>query len=253
MASVSAETPASHGHSFSKKTFHKPTYCHSCTDMLWGLIQQGYICEVCNFVVHDRCLKAVVSPCSSIAASLIKNPVAHCWSEQVHHKRKFCNVCRKRLDDNNPSIHCEICEYFVHIECQDFAVADCKENATYLPGKDLSAVKHTHHWREGNLPSSSKCAVCKKSCFTVECLAGFRCEWCGMTSHAYCYKNIPQECTFGNLEPIYLPPHAVSIPRTEVPMEAIIGVQVRRKEVPTREYSCRKCLSCNYVCVLTGN
>lgn len=45
MASVSAESLASHGHSFSKKTFHKPTYCHSCTDMLWGLIQQGYICE----------------------------------------------------------------------------------------------------------------------------------------------------------------------------------------------------------------
>ncbi|XP_011863317.1 PREDICTED: diacylglycerol kinase theta isoform X7 [Vollenhovia emeryi] len=242
MASVSAETPASHGHSFSKKTFHKPTYCHSCTDMLWGLIQQGYICEVCNFVVHDRCLKAVVSPCSSIAASLIKNPVAHCWSEQVHRKRKFCNVCRKRLDDNL-SIHCEICEYFVHVECQDFAVADCKENATYIPGKDLSAVKHTHHWREGNLPSSSKCAVCKKSCFTAECLAGFRCEWCGMTLHAYCYKNIPQECTFGNLEPIYLPPHAVSIPRTEVPMEAIIGVEVRRKEVLAREYSCPRSIS----------
>ncbi|XP_014478177.1 PREDICTED: diacylglycerol kinase theta isoform X8 [Dinoponera quadriceps] len=230
MASVSAETPASHGHSFSKKTFHKPTYCHCCSDMLWGLIQQGYICEVCNFVVHDRCLKAVVSPCSSIAASLIKNPVAHCWSEQVHRKRKFCNVCRKRLDDN-PSVHCEICEYFVHVECQDFAVADCKENATYLPGRDLAAVKHTHHWREGNLPSSSKCGVCKKGCFSAECLSGFRCEWCGMTLHAYCYKNIPQECTFGNLEPIYLPPHAVSIPRTEVPMEAIIGVQVRRKEV----------------------
>lgn len=62
--------------------------------------------------------------------------------------------------------------------------------------------------------------------------------------HSYCYKNIPQECTFGNLEPIYLPPHAVSIPRTEVPMEAIIGVQVRRKEALAREYSCRKCLYC---------
>ncbi|XP_018394366.1 PREDICTED: diacylglycerol kinase theta isoform X3 [Cyphomyrmex costatus] len=244
MASASAETPASHGHSFSKKVFAKLTYCHSCTDKVWGPIQPGYsyICEVCNFVVHDRCLKAVVSPCSSIAASLIKNPVAHCWSEQVHCKRKFCNVCRKRLDDNL-SIHCEICEYFVHVECQDFAVADCKENATYLPGKDLSAVKHTHHWREGNLPSSSKCAVCKKSCFTAECLAGVRCEWCGMTSHAYCYKNIPQECTFGNLEPIYLPPHAVSIPRTEVPMEAIIGVEVRRKEVLAREYSCPRSIS----------
>lgn len=36
---------ADHGHSFAKKTFHKPTYCHHCTDMLWGLLQQGYICE----------------------------------------------------------------------------------------------------------------------------------------------------------------------------------------------------------------
>lgn len=69
----------------------------------------------------------------------------------------------------------------MHTECQDFAVADCKENATYMPGKDLAAVKHTHHWREGNLPSSSKCAVCKKSCFSAECLSGFRCEWCGVT------------------------------------------------------------------------
>lgn len=197
--------------------------------MLWGLLQQGYICEVCNFVVHDRCLKTVVSPCSSIAASLIKNPVAHCWSEQTQHKRKFCNVCRKRCDDSLTS-HCEICEYFVHGECQDFAVADCKENATYLPGKELSLVHHQHHWREGNLPSNSKCVVCKKGCWSAECLAGYRCEWCGITSHAGCYRQITGECQFGNLEPIYLPPHAVSIPRTEVPMEAIIGVQVRRKE-----------------------
>ncbi|XP_026672089.1 diacylglycerol kinase theta isoform X5 [Ceratina calcarata] len=233
---------AAWGHSFSKKTFHKPTNCHGCSDMLWGLLQQGYVCEVCNFVVHDRCLKTVVSPCSSIAASLIKNPVAHCWSEPVHCRKKFCNVCRKRLDDNL-SVHCEICDYFVHAECQDFAVADCKENATYLPGKDLSQVKHTHHWREGNLPSNSKCAVCKKTCCSAECLSGFRCEWCGLTLHSYCHKNIPPECTFGILEPIYLPPHAVSIPRTEVPMEAIIGVQVRRKEVLAREYSCPRSIS----------
>lgn len=37
---------------------------------------------------------------------LLQNPVAHCWSEPFHHKRKFCNVCRKRLDDSI-SIHCE--------------------------------------------------------------------------------------------------------------------------------------------------
>nr|CAD7568358.1 unnamed protein product [Timema californicum] len=42
---MAADQPAIHGHSFAKKTFHKPTYCHHCSDMLWGLIQQGYICE----------------------------------------------------------------------------------------------------------------------------------------------------------------------------------------------------------------
>jgi hypothetical protein len=35
-----------------------------------------------------------------------QNPVPHCWSEQGHYKRKFCNVCRKRLDESL-SMRCE--------------------------------------------------------------------------------------------------------------------------------------------------
>lgn len=57
MASVAGPTeqpPAAHGHSFGKKTFHKPTYCHHCGDMLWGLIQQGFICE--GEMIHIRTL-----------------------------------------------------------------------------------------------------------------------------------------------------------------------------------------------------
>ncbi|CAO1437458.1 unnamed protein product [Diamesa tonsa] len=227
------------GHSFGKKTFHKPTYCHHCSDLLWGLIGQGYICEVCNFIVHEKCVTNVVTPCQGIAPCLIKNPVAHCFSEPTHHKRRFCTVCRKRLDET-PAVHCLICEYYAHVECQDFAIADCKENATYVPGKELGHVKHGHHWREGNLPQSSKCAHCKKTCWSSECLTGYRCEWCGFTTHGGCRVYVPMECTFGMLQPIYLPPHAVSIPRTEVPMEAIIGVQVRNKGTPLqRDYSCR--------------
>nr|CAD7400534.1 unnamed protein product [Timema poppensis] len=147
------------------------------------LIRSGTGATMCNFVVHDRCLKTVVSPCSSIAATLVKNklrrelvlpqpvslgdsvnqkakeairmarplwkettkvnnklggellqrlreearrkrkrykiylypnPVAHCWSEPIHHKRKFCNVCRKRLEDSL-SIHCESNAGFLEI------------------------------------------------------------------------------------------------------------------------------------------
>ena len=39
-----------HGHSFIKKTFHKPTInCHFCAELLWGLMGQGYICEGKSF------------------------------------------------------------------------------------------------------------------------------------------------------------------------------------------------------------
>lgn len=216
-----------HGHYFTKKTFHKPTYCHHCADMLWGLIGQGYICEVCNFVVHERCMKTVVSCCSTVASSAIKNPMPHCWTD-AHPKRKFCNVCRKRIEDNASAIRCSVCEYCVHLECQEFSISDCRECATYVPDQSLDDVIQLHHWREGNLPqNSSKCYWCKKSCFSAECLTGMRCEWCQMTMHASCLKNVPRECNLGSLQSIMLPPYCVSIPRTDVPMETIIGMQNR--------------------------
>uniref|UniRef100_A0A1A9WS31 Diacylglycerol kinase n=1 Tax=Glossina brevipalpis TaxID=37001 RepID=A0A1A9WS31_9MUSC len=193
--------------------------------------------DICNFIIHERCVSNVVTPCSGIAPCIIKNPVAHCWSEPTHHRKKFCTVCRKRLDET-PAVHCLVCDYFAHLECQDFAVPDCTENATYVPGKELLNVKHQHHWREGNLPSTSKCAYCKKTCWSSECLTGYRCEWCGITTHGGCRVYLPTECNFGVLQPIYLPPHSVSIPRTEVPIEAIIGVQVKSKSSLVRDYSC---------------
>lgn len=29
-----------------------------------------------------------------------------------------------------------VCEYYAHVDCQDFVVSDCKECATYVPQKD---------------------------------------------------------------------------------------------------------------------
>ena len=40
-----AEALGNNGHSFSKKTYHRPTYCHHCTDLLWGLTNQGLQCS----------------------------------------------------------------------------------------------------------------------------------------------------------------------------------------------------------------
>ena len=43
MASVGYISAAHHV--FVKKTFHKPVYCHHCTDILWGIISLGHVCE----------------------------------------------------------------------------------------------------------------------------------------------------------------------------------------------------------------
>jgi diacylglycerol kinase (ATP) len=73
-----------------------------------------------------------------------------------------------------------VCEYYVHVDCQQYAVNDCLETALYVPSHGINSITHGHHWREGNLPTNSKCHFCKKTCWTVECLAGMRCEWCGI-------------------------------------------------------------------------
>lgn len=215
------------GHFFAKKTFHKPTYCHHCGDMLWGLIGQGYFCDVCNFVGHERCIRQEgLSSCSTIASQYIKNPTPHCWINELHPKRKFCNVCRKKIEDNTKSIRCTLCEYYVHLECFEFSLCNCRECATYVPNQKLADVNLLHHWREGNLPqsSSSKCAKCKVRCYSCDCLSGYRCEWCQVMSHASCTGNISRECNLGSLKSIILPPYCVSVTRTDLPMETILGI-----------------------------
>nr|XP_006814377.1 PREDICTED: diacylglycerol kinase theta-like [Saccoglossus kowalevskii] len=71
-----------------------------------------------------------------------------------------------------------------------------------------------HHWREGNLPTNAKCYVCKKTCGSSECLVSKRCEWCGITAHTGCYRQISPECNYGPLRDLILFPHAVSMPKT---------------------------------------
>ncbi|XP_041608190.1 diacylglycerol kinase theta isoform X2 [Vulpes lagopus] len=91
------------GHSFRKATLTKPTFCHLCSDFIWGLA--GFLCDVCNFMSHEKCLKHVKTPCASVAPSLVRVPVAHCFGPRGLYKRKFCAVCRKGLEA--PALRCE--------------------------------------------------------------------------------------------------------------------------------------------------
>ena len=44
------------GHCFIKKSFHKPSYCHHCGEMVWGLLGgPGFICDG-KFILFMRLL-----------------------------------------------------------------------------------------------------------------------------------------------------------------------------------------------------
>ncbi|XP_041608192.1 diacylglycerol kinase theta isoform X4 [Vulpes lagopus] len=192
------------GHSFRKATLTKPTFCHLCSDFIWGLA--GFLCDVCNFMSHEKCLKHVKTPCASVAPSLVRVPVAHCFGPRGLYKRKFCAVCRKGLEA--PALRCEVCELHVHPECVPFACSDCRQ--CHHDGHRDHDAQH-HHWREGNLPSGARCEVCRKTCGSSDVLAGVRCEWCGVQAHSVCSAALAPECTFGRLHTLVLPPACVRL------------------------------------------
>ncbi|XP_029020507.1 diacylglycerol kinase theta-like isoform X2 [Betta splendens] len=192
------------GHCFRKVTLTKPTFCHSCSDFIWGLV--GFLCEVCNFMCHEKCLKTLQWGCSCVAPSMVQVPVAHCFGP-AGQKKRFCCVCRKQTE-GNAALRCEVCELHVHADCAAFTCADCR--CCHLDGALEQDMFH-HHWREGNLAPTARCEVCKRSCGSSDVLAGMRCEWCGLTSHSGCYLNVPPECTLGRLRCMMLHPTRVRL------------------------------------------
>ena len=36
------------GHEFKKRSYYKPTYCHHCSELLWGIMSQGCQCTGIN-------------------------------------------------------------------------------------------------------------------------------------------------------------------------------------------------------------
>lgn len=193
------------GHSFRRVTLTKPTFCHSCSDFIWGLA--GFLCEVCNFMSHEKCLKTLRSMCSCLSPTAVSVPVAHCLVPAAH-KKRFCSVCRKPTGGST-DLRCEVCELHVHSDCAIFSCANCR--CSHLDSPLLLQDAWPHHWREGCSSSSARCEVCRRSCGSSELLTGLRCEWCGVTSHGTCFVSVVPECDLGRFRTMILNPVSVKL------------------------------------------
>ncbi|CAB0006469.1 unnamed protein product [Nesidiocoris tenuis] len=59
------------GHIFQAKRFNRRAFCAFCQDRIWGLGRQGFKCIQCKLLVHKKCHKLVVKPCSNEAVEPI--------------------------------------------------------------------------------------------------------------------------------------------------------------------------------------
>lgn len=66
-----------------------------------------------------------------------------------------------------------------------------------------------HQWMEGNLPVSSTCMICKKTCGSVLRLQDWRCLWCRATVHTACRPFVKQRCPLGSAQLSVIPPTSV--------------------------------------------
>ncbi|XP_055606025.1 diacylglycerol kinase eta-like isoform X2 [Uranotaenia lowii] len=144
----------------------------------------------------------------------------HNWYATSHARPTYCNVCREALSGvTSHGLSCEVCKCKVHKRCAAKAISNCKWTTLASVGKDIiedldGNIVMPHQWMEGNLPVSSKCMVCDKTCGSVMRLQDWRCLWCRSTVHTACRPQAQVGCPLGPARVSVVPPtslHSIGI------------------------------------------
>eukprot|EP00117_Sycon_ciliatum_P023127 scpid28524/ scgid2416/ Diacylglycerol kinase theta; Diglyceride kinase theta len=163
--------------------------------------------------------QGVATSSEELATVEVDRPVAHTWSGFQKFRKKFCNVCRKRMDDR-VGARCVICKYYAHKRCLPVSQPMCKRAADY--NTFVTPDEHCltrHQWMGGNLKTSDKCSVCGYICGTSDSLTGMRCLWCLCTVHNACHSQASPRCEAGILNRLVLPSYSVHYPRLSLERE----------------------------------
>ncbi|XP_066585239.1 diacylglycerol kinase eta isoform X2 [Prorops nasuta] len=151
----------------------------------------------------------------------------HNWYATSHARPTYCNVCRDALYGvTSHGLSCEVCKYKVHKRCSAKAINNCKWTTLASIGKDIiedqdGNITMPHQWIEGNLPVSSKCVICEKTCGSVLRLQDWRCLWCRATVHTACRPALSIKCPLGPAKLSVVPPTALHSIGSDEAWEAV--------------------------------
>ncbi|CAF3504295.1 unnamed protein product [Adineta steineri] len=150
-----------YGHEFLPKYFTTlPVFCSDCKKVLWGFNTPGYRCQLCDLVVHEQCIKNVVT-CKQLGLS--DSPAIPTVSHNFLHEPNFLPLF---CDHDGKIIHplrawkCSNCEMIVH--------SKCKKNVAHFCGTRQVAVRMYEEWKEQNKSDSIDAYVITDDCTTTE-------------------------------------------------------------------------------------
>ncbi|XP_018899537.2 diacylglycerol kinase eta isoform X1 [Bemisia tabaci] len=139
----------------------------------------------------------------------------HVWYPASHARPIYCNICRDGLSGiTSHGYSCEVCKMKIHKTCKTKTLDNCKWTTLASIGRDIIEDQYgnilmPHQWIEGNLPVSSKCSVCDKTCGSVLRLQDWRCLWCKLTVHDQCRPGYKDVCMMGPCKISVVPPTAI--------------------------------------------
>ncbi|OQR69194.1 diacylglycerol kinase eta-like [Tropilaelaps mercedesae] len=136
----------------------------------------------------------------------------HSWYVTSHARPTYCNVCREALSGVTfHGLSCEVCKFRAHKRCAAKSPNNCKWTTLASVGLEVLEDEEglpamPHQWVEGNLPVSSRCWSCERTCGSVLRLQDWRCLWCRATVHTSCRPVFNIRCPLGLCRVSVIPP-----------------------------------------------
>lgn len=113
-------------HKFCEVFLKQPSFCSLCHNFIWGIFtKQGYQCQICNQVIHKRCLEKIENVCSYNQKQLTENE-QHDFNVHCFKVPTFCQHCGTLLYGiMNQGLSCKDCGICVHKKCKHNVSLDC--------------------------------------------------------------------------------------------------------------------------------
>ena len=114
-------------HVFELHFFKQPTFCSHCSQFIYGVGKQGYMCVQCGYSLHKHCVDLIAFSCPN-HENAVKGQKPHRFKVHTYKKFTFCDHCGQMIYGVLKQGHqcsAPLCKMNVHTRCLERVPHDC--------------------------------------------------------------------------------------------------------------------------------